>query len=45
LPMLRAWRVLVLLKDLDGFDRALASLEKVGYAPDPLPWRSVAPDA
>jgi hypothetical protein len=41
LPMLRSWRVLVQLKGLDGFDRALAALEKMAYAPEPLPWRSV----
>jgi hypothetical protein len=32
------------LKEMADFNNALAALERMVYAPEHLPWRSVAPD-
>jgi hypothetical protein len=42
--MIRSWRMLVPLKEMAGFHNALVALEKLVYAPERLPWRSVLSD-
>jgi hypothetical protein len=44
LSMIRSWRMLVPLKEMAGFHNALVALEKLVYAPERLPWRSVLSD-
>jgi hypothetical protein len=42
LVMLRSWRILVPLKQLDGFDAVQSSLEMLVAAPEQIAWRPMS---
>jgi hypothetical protein len=44
LPVLTCWKILVLLKSVDGFESTMAKVEVIAVRPEELPvtWRSDA---